>query len=88
MKEKNIFEQGWSWVNGHKTTIGALLMAFLAETDIIPGNSDLHPILERVAQILVGAGLTHKAVKFGARRALANPTAMKKALAAAGEGKK
>ncbi|MGR3178862.1 MAG: hypothetical protein ACUZ8E_12485 [Candidatus Anammoxibacter sp.] len=55
----------WTWFDGNKTTIGAILM-LIVNSDYIEGlitNPDLYILARGVAGIIFGIGLTHKIKK-------------------------
>lgn len=54
-----------NWINGNKTTIGAILM-MIVNSDYIEGlitNPDLYMLARGIAGIIFGIGLTHKIKK-------------------------
>lgn len=55
----------WEWINGNKTTIGAIAM-LVVNSDYIGGlvtNPDLYTLLQGVAGAIFGIGITHKGIK-------------------------
>ena len=55
----------WNWVNGNKTTIGAISMLIVNSEYIesLITNPDLYTLAQSIAGIIFGIGLTHKIKK-------------------------
>jgi len=53
----------WAWLNGNKTTIGAVILALVAREGDLFGSPELEAILEWAGGILAGGGLVHKIKK-------------------------
>ena len=54
-----------NWINGNKTTIGAILM-LIVNSDYIAGlipNADLYILIQGLAGLIFGIGITHKIKK-------------------------
>lgn len=55
----------WNWINGNKTTIGAILL-MIVNSEYIEGlitDPDLYTLAQGIAGIIFGIGLTHKVRK-------------------------
>ena len=55
----------WNWVNGNKTTIGAISMLIVNSEYIesLITNPDLYTLAQSIAGIIFGIGLVHKTKK-------------------------
>ena len=57
--------QFWNWINGNKTTIGAIAMMVVNSeyVESIVTNPDLYTLAQSIAGAMLGFGLVHKAKK-------------------------
>jgi len=55
----------WNWINGNKTTLGAISMMVVnsAYVESLITNPDLYMLCQSVAGALFGVGLAHKGMK-------------------------
>lgn len=55
----------WKWLNGNKTTIGAVMMLIVNSEYVqeLITNPSLYTLLQSIAGIFFGVGLFHKAGK-------------------------
>lgn len=55
----------WNWVNGHKTTIGAIALMVVnsAYVEELITNPNLYTLAQGIAGTIFGVGLAHKVIK-------------------------
>ena len=55
----------WNWINGNKTSIGAILLLIVnsAYIESLITNPDLYTLAQSIASAILGVGIIHKVGK-------------------------